>query len=350
MNKIVSAIKAKPKWFMSAVGLGVIAIGVYIAFREWDRISRVLTQADIGTLAIAGLLTVASYLLFLVGFIYVHRLFDFTLPVTSLSLIGFVSSAMNHLLPLASIGEYSLRIYFLRQRGYSVKDSVTVSVIHSYFHNSILFVLFPIFAAYVMFTHPPGSTSSAVLVFSSLVSIAVFAIATTAIFHSGGRQKIFDLLGKVSSFAHLHLTDEIQRLVEYFENARSTLVEKTSRFAGVVAIVTVEWLISALILNYCFEALGYNVPLSELMVGFILGTSMGLFSLLPSGIGVQEGTMALAFIALGVPFEYAFLAPILYRAIYYFLPSVLSLALYWLLLRGDQPEESTNLLGNESQD
>ena len=107
MNKIVSAIKAKPKWFMSAVGLGVIAIGVYIAFREWDRISRVLTQADIGTLAIAGLLTVASYLLFLVGFIYVHRLFDFTLPVTSLSLIGLVSSAMNHLLPLEAVMHFT---------------------------------------------------------------------------------------------------------------------------------------------------------------------------------------------------------------------------------------------------
>ncbi|MDQ4045585.1 MAG: flippase-like domain-containing protein [Chloroflexota bacterium] len=349
MRKIIAFVKAHPKQIFTATGVVFIAIAAYIFYREWDRISRVLTEADIGTLVVAGLLSVGSYGLFLVGFVFIHRLFGFDLPITRLGLIGYVSATINHLIPLASVGEYSLRVYFLKQQGYSVKDSVTVSVIHSFMHNSLLFVLFPAFAIYVLTSYQVGSTTSIILVISAIVSVVVLAVVAATIFHQESRKKVFAVLNKVFKALDLRITDEMHRLVDYFENAKSTLKQKAPMFGLLLAIIIAEWFVTAFILEYCFQAIGYDVPLPQLMVGFILAVSMGLFSLLPSGIGVQEGTMTLAFMALGAPFEYAFLAPILFRALYYFLPAALSLALYWLLLKDNQPEESMDLLGNDNE-
>jgi glycosyltransferase 2 family protein len=347
MRKVISFVKEHPQKVFAAVGIGFILIAVFIFYREWDSISRVLTQADPGLLTVAGLLTVVSYGLFMIGFVYVHRLFDVELPITRLALIGYVSATINHLLPLASAGEYSLRVYALKQHGYAAKDSVTVSVIHSFMHNLLLFVLFPLFALYVLTGYTVGTTASNVVVVSSIVSIVVLTVATATIFHQESRRKVLGALARVSKAADLHIAEDVHRLFDHLENATATMKEKAPLFAGMLVLVTVEWFTSALILDYCFRAIGYDMPLPQLFVGFILGISMGLFSLLPGGIGIQEGTMTLAFVALGVPFEHAFLAPILFRALYYFLPAAVSLVLYWLLLKGDEPEESVDLLGND---
>lgn len=347
LHQIVSLAKEHSQRVMITIGLGFIVVAIYIFYREWDDMSQVLSDADLPTVGQVGLLTATSYVLVLTGFVYIHRLFNFTLPVRSLSLIGFVSLTINHLIPLASVGGYSMRVYFLNQRGYSVKDSVTVSVIHSYFHNFILFTLFPVFAAYVLFTHQVDAGISIILVISAIVSLAVVIAVSAVIFHKRSRVITFNLLDKVFHLLNFQTTDELHRLLDHFENAKKTLLTKAPKFAIMATIVVVEWVVSTLALGYCFRAFGYSVPLPHLFVGFILGTSIGLFSLLPSGLGVQEGTMVLAFRLLGVPFELAFLAPILYRIIYYLLPAAISLVLYWLLLKNEKPEESFDILGNQ---
>jgi hypothetical protein len=55
--------------------------------------------------------------------------------------------------------------------------------------------------------------------------------------------------------------------------------------------------------------------------------------MIPGGLGVQEGSMAGIFALLGVSFDRAVLASVLFRVIYFFVPYLISLTLYRGLLR-----------------
>jgi uncharacterized protein (TIRG00374 family) len=57
-----------------------------------------------------------------------------------------------------------------------------------------------------------------------------------------------------------------------------------------------------------------------LMVGFSVGLFMGLFSLTPASIGLMEGSMAGSFYLMGLDYEFALLAILIYRIAYYFTP------------------------------
>ena len=76
--------------------------------------------------------------------------------------------------------------------------------------------------------------------------------------------------------------------------------------------------------------------LGTLLTGFSLGITAGFVSLVPGGLGVQEGSMAGIYALLGVPIGVAIVAAILFRIVYYFIPFLASLGFYRRLLREDK--------------
>ncbi len=104
----------------------------------------------------------------------------------------------------------------------------------------------------------------------------------------------------------------------------------------VMGLTWLDWLGSVFVLSFCLDAFGPEVPFGVVVTGFVLGIMAGLISMIPGGLGVQEGSMTGVFALLGVPFSQAFLAAILFRAIFFFLPYLISLPISRWLLRTDQ--------------
>jgi uncharacterized protein (TIRG00374 family) len=84
---------------------------------------------------------------------------------------------------------------------------------------------------------------------------------------------------------------------------------------------------------FCFKALAVPVHVGVLITGFNFGITLTVISFIPGDIGIQEASMAGVFAAFGVPFGHGVLVAILFRVLYYLLPFVLSLGLYWGLVR-----------------
>ena len=101
--------------------------------------------------------------------------------------------------------------------------------------------------------------------------------------------------------------------------------------------VLLDWAASVLVLAVCFEALGGRPHLGVLLTGFAIGVTVGFLSMLPGGMGAQEGSMTGIYVLLGVQLEQAVLAAVLFRVVYYIVPFVASLVLYSRLLRA-RPE------------
>ena len=69
------------------------------------------------------------------------------------------------------------------------------------------------------------------------------------------------------------------------------------------------------------------------VTGFAVGVAAGVMSMVPGGLGVQEGSMAGAYHLLGVPLEQGVLVSFLFRLVYYMFPFGVSLLFYRNVLR-----------------
>ena len=69
------------------------------------------------------------------------------------------------------------------------------------------------------------------------------------------------------------------------------------------------------------------------VTGFAVGVAAGVMSMVPGGLGVQEGSMAGAYHLLGVPLEQGVLVSFLFRLVYYMAPFGVSLLFYRNVLR-----------------
>jgi uncharacterized protein (TIRG00374 family) len=94
--------------------------------------------------------------------------------------------------------------------------------------------------------------------------------------------------------------------------------------ALLLLVTACDWLSAMLCLGACFLALGTSVTLPVLLTGFVLSLSLGMLSMIPGGLGIQEGSMAGIFYLFGIPLEQATLASVLFRIVYYLVPFALS--------------------------
>jgi uncharacterized protein (TIRG00374 family) len=63
--------------------------------------------------------------------------------------------------------------------------------------------------------------------------------------------------------------------------------------------------------------------------------------MIPGGLGIQDGSMAGIYAMLGTPLEITVLASILFRVVYYLLPFVIGLTMYWYWLRRGKKAQET---------
>ena len=88
------------------------------------------------------------------------------------------------------------------------------------------------------------------------------------------------------------------------------------------------------VLWLCLDAVGALVALGVLLGGFSIGVVAGFASLVPGGVGVQDGSLAAVLALQGVPIEDAILGAVLFRLVYYVAPSLVTLPVYASFRRG----------------
>ena len=69
------------------------------------------------------------------------------------------------------------------------------------------------------------------------------------------------------------------------------------------------------------------------VTGFAIGMAVGVMSMVPGGVGIQEGTIAGTYHLLGMPLEEAVVVSVLFRVVFQLIPLALSLSLSWRMLR-----------------
>ncbi|HVO68462.1 MAG TPA: flippase-like domain-containing protein [Aggregatilineaceae bacterium] len=318
------------------VGIVVVLVllGIFLVALDWRKAQHVLKQANWHWVGVALLFTAVSYVCLSYGFAVACRIFGITLRQRDLLEVGFISNVLNNLLSAGGAAGHSVRLIVMQRRGSAPADILAASLFHTYFNTLMLLILFPIGLGYLLVSHTlkGGAVIGVAMIGALAVLLAV--LATAVVFSRPTRARIFRGLRRV---VRAITRRDIGPSLEEFDNTVTRGVAAIRShpvlLGRMLGLVFTDWFSSMVALECCFEALGYRLSPGVLVTGFAIGVTAGLVSMVPGGLGVQDGSMAGIYHLLGVPLEHAVLAAVLFRVVYYFIPFGVSLASYWRLLR-----------------
>ena len=313
-------------------------LGIVIVAMDWGQVQQVLGQADWRLLAIALLFTAVSYGCLGYGFAVVSKLFGIRMSQRDLFEIGFVSFALNHLVAFGGTAGYSLRALLIKRRRQSIRDVLVASIFHSTFNNLMLLTLFPIGLVYLFLSYPLARGAAISVATAVALLFLLVLLAAAVIFVKPLRVVVLYGLRKAAyKITRRNIEAQTKELNGTLKHGINALKERPLVLVLLTGLVVADWASCVAVLGFCFDALGDPLSPGVLLIGFAIGVALGLLSMVPGGLGVQEASMATVYTLLGVPLEQAALAAILFRVVYYFIPFLISLGFYWRLLqRGDK--------------
>lgn len=326
------------KRLMPGLILLILLLGLVFIVMDWGQIRSALLQASLRPVPYALIMTVISYFCISLSFALVCKLMGVQMRLRDLTVVGFASTVLNHIVSSGGAAGYSVRYALMNRHGVSVREVLAVSFLHFYLTSLVMIAMLPVGLLFLV-RHAIVSAGTAGLL-TALAALVILAegVATGLIFWKRMRLGLINLLGKVGGGL---LRRDVRPTLERFEITMARGVEAMRRGPAVVIatmfLIASDWSASATALWFCFRALELIITPGELITGFVIGTVAGVASMIPGGLGVQEGSMAGILALLGVSFHRAVLASVLFRLVYFVLPYLVSLAFYWRLLRGPKP-------------
>jgi uncharacterized protein (TIRG00374 family) len=316
------------------VAILFVIAGVFIVVLDWNEIRRIAGQAKWYLLVPSLSFMAVSYICSSFSSSLVFRLFGIKLRFVDLLEISFVSNVVTYLMNVGGVTGISLEFVLMKKQGLATETILAPSIFQQYFNSLMLIALLPT-GMFIVITDPAVAVSTrlglsiaaAVLTFLLIVAGVIFAKAFI-------RAAIFRGLGRVTRFIiHRNIISALNDFDVALTRGVSLIRHRPKELSMLILLTLGDWASTVICLWFCFYALANPIGAGTLLTGFSLGIAAGFISLVPGGLGVQEGSMTGIYALLGVPVNTAFLAAILFRVIYYFVPFAVSLGFYRKLLR-----------------
>ncbi len=313
--------------------LAVAVAGLALIVVQTDQIVATIRQVNWTVLPGALLATTLAYLCMSLSFALVGRLLGIQVGGLELALIGFVTNVINHVVTAGGLAGYSLRYLLLKRHGVQFKDVFALTALHFYLTSLDMLVMFPVAVIYLLRHALVTWQVTYLLGFLTVVLASAAVLIALLIFSHKSRQRILRIvLLAADKVLGRDLGGPLSKLDATMTRGVGAVRRSPSQLFWVMVLTWLDWLGSVAVLSFCLNAFGPAVPFGVVVSGFVLGIVAGVMSMIPGGLGVQEGSMTGVLALLGVPIGQALLAAVLFRAIFFFLPYVMSLGFSrWLL-------------------
>jgi len=312
----------------------VVLIGGFFIASDWEDFRKVLSEADWRMILPALAFTATSY--FCVGYSYaiVSQLLDIRMNRRDLTEIGFVTVILNHIITTGGVAGFSVRYLLMEPFGVKMREVLTSSLLHFYLTSMVMIAILPFNFVYLL-NHATLPKGIAIVIGIATVAVVIISIiGALLLFVTAIRAPVLTFFGNTANkLFRREIQERFNQFNETLDQSAAALLTKPLGLLTIIIIVIIEWSAGVIALGFCFKALGPVPAIGVLITGFVIGLIAGVLSMVPGGFGVQEASMAGIYALLGVPFEQALLAAILFRGVYYLVPYVLSLTFYGRLLR-----------------
>jgi uncharacterized protein (TIRG00374 family) len=330
-----AAERARRLFLAAALAIGLGLIGLLVWLSDTPTLLRTAAAISPAAFALPVCLTVLSYAAMSRSYQGIADAAGCELRFRDWLRITFVSNTVNYLVTSAGLSGFAVRMFLLSTRAVPSGRAVLISLVQTFLTNFtlLLFILLG-FATLVLSHSLPtpalAAASAAIAVFASTLGWAVVLMyhhrlrRRTLFFIADAGHRILRRLLPRWTPGRVRLWRFQHRLNEGLE----FLLSRKDRMLVPAGWIMLDWVLTIAILWAAFRAVNYPIPPGLVAVGFAVGIVLSLVSFVPGGLGVMEGSMTAVFVGLGVPFESAFLAVLIFRVAYYVLPLVLSFVLF----------------------
>ena len=319
---------------VTSVVIAITLLGVVVVASDWNDMRQVLAQTDWRFIPAVLLFTFFSYACYSYAYSTVAQILGIKMRKRELAEVCFMSTVVNHVLTTGGVVGYSLRYLLMKLYGVSLKDVLASSILHYYLTSLDMLTFLPLTFIYLLLhAQVPHGVAIALGIMTLLFGLMLILITGLVLFPSR-RSPIINLLSRLGQrFLRRDYQPWLTQMDETLTRGTEAFRHKPILLVWIMLLTLIDFTCSIVAMGFCFDALGPAVGAWTLLTGYVIGIMAGLLSMVPGGIGVQEGSMAGIFVLLGVQFEQAILAAILFRLIYYLLPYFFILLFYNSLLR-----------------
>jgi uncharacterized protein (TIRG00374 family) len=322
----------------AAVGIGVLVLLVLLA--DGRKLVETARQVDPLALAAPMVLSLLSYGAMARSYQGIADVAGRHLPFRDWLRITFVSNAANNLVTSAGLSGFAVRMLLLAQQGVSSGRAVLISLVQTFLTNfTLLFFILGGMVTLVVRKHIGGPLLAlAIVVVASfaVLLVVVFVLAirpalrrrtllkTTMILHAAGRRvapRWTPRRARLGRFQH------------NLDQGLHFLLMRKRRMLPATLWIFFDWVLTVGVLWAAFWAVGTQLPLSVVTMGFSVGLFFSLVSFIPGGLGIMEGSMTAVFVSLDQPFEPTVLAVLIFRLTYQVVPLLMSLFMFHGLVR-----------------
>jgi uncharacterized protein (TIRG00374 family) len=314
-------------------------IVILIVVLDFNKLKSLLLNANLSFLGVALIFTLLSIFFNSLGLFIANNIFGLKFKKNKFFKTAFVTIAFNNLILSGGIAGYSVRVLFLKNNNASGKDILSASLFHSYVAQVIVFSFLPFSFIYLLYAENVSHYTQIILTIALIISFIIFFLLSHLLFCENARKKILNFINKISIKIIKKNFDSI------FNDFNITLTKGISLAKNqkkllpfLLLMVFCEWMCCLTALWFCFKSFGIILNLGVLVAGFFIGIIAGYASIIPGGIGVQEASMSGVFSMLGVPFEDAIIASLLFRFVFYITPFLCGFMLYWKMMEDMKKE------------
>lgn len=249
--------------------------------------------------------------------------------------IALVSTTVNYLISSFGASGFALRAHLLNRRRVPFGMCVTASIVITVLLYFVLAVI--ILQGSVLMLFNSSATTLQLLQNFGLIVVmcAVCAVVTAFLFNDVWRYKgirnIFRLLNKFlfHVFGALIPKGTYDNFMDQLEEGIDLIHQKKNKLTLTIIYVCADWFFTIMVLYFAFRAVGIHLSAGVLIAGFAVGMVTTLIPILPSGLGAMELAMTAVFAQMGIDWDAALMAILIYRVVYYVIPGMISIFIYW---------------------
>jgi uncharacterized protein (TIRG00374 family) len=250
--------------------------------------------------------------------------------------ITYVSNTINYIVSTGGLSGFAARMYLFRKHGIPLGRAVTISFVQGLLTNLTLLLFLIVGFAFLVTHESLGRTAIA----SAAAALTLFTIATFVLVslfvHPPSRRKcLLWIVGAGHALSRRLVGEEraprrigLLRLAHNIDDGFGFMLQNRQAMLAPVAFIVADWFMTLGVLWGCFYAVGLEVPLPLVTVGFAIGILTTLISITPAGLGIMESAMTTIFVSLGTPLEPTIIAVLLFRLTFYALPFTLSVGFF----------------------
>jgi uncharacterized protein (TIRG00374 family) len=249
--------------------------------------------------------------------------------------ISLLSCTLNYVMAIGGLSGVAAKVYLLSKEKIPPSNTLSVSMVHGFLTNTVAvaFIYIGFFFLYSGYKLNRSQLEAGAVIL--LIAFFLTWLTIQTIIHEAFRKKFFSfLLGLAQKICrrigrpHWIHRDRAEAFFENFNESMNLLMRQGRSLMAPAVLAFVDWAAMFCCLKFAFMAVRYPVPDGILLVGFSVGLFTGIFSVTPASIGLMEGSMAGSFYLMGLDYDAALAATLVFRLVYYFVPILVSLFFY----------------------